>query len=152
MSQEGKDVEGRIGYTVKRLQMSLRSAGDGVLRPLGLTMPQYAALSAVARHPGLNNSDLARLCFVTRQTMNELLAGLHRAELVTRADHPRDRRVRQIELSATGRDVLERADRLVGAVEQRMTAGLDATERRELLELLTTCAESLEIHQALSPG
>ncbi len=144
MSQGVEDIDQRIGYSVKRLQQALRTAADEVLRPIGLTMPQYAALSALAAEPGLSNSELARRCFVTRQTMNDLLAGLQRSDLITRVSHPRDGRVRQIELTTTARGALERADREVAVVEQRMTLGLNATERRRLLGLLQTCAESLE--------
>ncbi len=148
MSQVAEDIEQRIGYSVKRLQQALRTAADGVLRPLGLTMPQYAALSALAAEPGMSNSELARRCFVTRQTMNDLLAGLRRADLVTRAAHPRDGRVRQIELTAAARDVLERSDRAVADVEERMISGLTATQRRELLSLLSTCAQGLDSTEA----
>ncbi|MBA3339347.1 MAG: MarR family transcriptional regulator, partial [Geodermatophilaceae bacterium] len=94
MSQVAEDIDQRIGYIVKRLQQGLRVAADEVLRPLGLTMPQYAALFALTTRPGLSNSELARRCFVTRQTMNDLLAGLQRADLITRAAHPHDGRVR----------------------------------------------------------
>lgn len=144
MSQGVEDIDQRIGYSVKRLQQALRAAGDEVLRPIGLTMPQYAALSALATQAGLSNSELARRCFVTRQTMNDLLAGLQRADLVTRAPHPLDGRVRQIELSATAQDVLRRADRAVAAVEQRMTKDVATHERQHLHELLLTCINSLE--------
>lgn len=144
MSQVDKNIDQRIGYSVKRLQQALRTAADEVLRPLGLTMPQYAALSALAAEPGLSNSELARRCFVTRQTMNDLLAGLRRAALVNRVAHPRDGRVRQIELSSTAEDVLRRADRAVAAVEQRMTRAVAASARLQLQELLAACIDNLE--------
>ncbi len=144
MSQVAEDIDQRIGYIVKRLQQGLRVAADEVLRPLGLTMPQYAALFALTTRPGLSNSELARRCFVTRQTMNDLLAGLQRADLITRAAHPHDGRVRQIELTASAHDVLGRADHRVAVVEQQVTTGLNAAERRQLLDLLQRCTANLE--------
>lgn len=144
MSQAVPDVETRIGYAVKRLQQAVRAAAERHLRPLGPTMPQYAALLALATRPGLSNSELARRCFVTRQTMNDLLAGLQRADLITRAAHPHDGRVRQIELTASAHDLLGRADHAVAAVEQQMTMGLNAAERRQLLDMLQSCTANLE--------
>ena len=72
----------RSGYLVKRVQQSLRRRCDAALRPTGLSMAQYAALRALADHPYASASELARLCFVTRQSAQDLLAGLRTAGLV----------------------------------------------------------------------
>lgn len=144
MSHVGVDSENRVGYAAKHLQQALRSAADHGLRPIGLTMPQYAVLSALAAGPGLSNSELARRCFVTRQTMNDVLVGLQRAGLISRQAHPRDRRVQRTELTRVGREILERGDAAVVEVEDQMTAGLSQAERRQLLSLLSTCIDNLE--------
>lgn len=144
MSQIDTEVEGRIGYAAKRLQQAVRAAAERQLRPVGLTMPQYAVLSALTDRPGLSNSELARRCFVTRQTMNEVLAGLQRAGLVTRAADPHDGRVQRIELTAAARRLAERGDRALGEVEEQMTVGLSESQRQQLLDLMLTCTESLE--------
>lgn len=144
MSQGETDIGGRIGYAAKRLQQALRTAADQRLRPIGLTMPQYAALSAMDSDPGLSNSELARRCFVTRQTMNEVLSGLEQRGLISRAAHPSDARVRRIDLTAEAREVLHRGHRAVEAVEDKMTAALDETECRTLYRMLVSCADSLE--------
>ena len=39
-------------------------------------MAQYAAMRALADHPEASASELARLCFVTRQSLQDLPAGL----------------------------------------------------------------------------
>jgi hypothetical protein len=61
---------------------------DAVLRPLDLTVPQYACLELLGRTPGLSNADLARGAFVTRQSMNGVLRGLQDRGLVTRPRSP----------------------------------------------------------------
>src|ERR1700712_1734783 len=78
-------VEGGAGYLVKRVQQSMRRRCDAALRPTGLSMAQYAALRALADHPEASASELARLCFVTRQSLQDLLAGLRSAGLVRSA-------------------------------------------------------------------
>ncbi len=144
MSQTAPDVETRIGYAVKRLQQAVRAAAERHLRPLGLTMPQYAVLSALADQPGLSNSELARRCFVTRQTMNEVLAGLQRVDLVTRAAHPQDGRVQRAELTATARNLVQRGDRVLADVEEQTTTGLTKSQRHQLLDMLLICRINLE--------
>ncbi|WP_420481531.1 MarR family winged helix-turn-helix transcriptional regulator [Actinopolymorpha pittospori] len=71
----------------------------------------------------LSGAELARRCFVTPQTMNQIVAGLEARALVQRAPHPTHRRILQISLSERGRTLLVEAHRGVGAVESRMTAG-----------------------------
>ena len=70
------DVEAGAGYLIKRVQQSLRRLCDAALRPTGLSMAQYVALRALADHPDASAAELARLCFVTRQSLQDLLAGL----------------------------------------------------------------------------
>lgn len=144
MSQEGTDLDHRVGYAAKRLQQAVRTAGDQVLRPIGLTMPQYAVLAVLTERPGLSNSELARACFVTRQTMNELLVGLQRAGLVSREAHPRDGRVQRIELTDVGRDLAGRGTSALAGVEERLTVGLTDAQRQQLLELMRICTRNLE--------
>ncbi|MGI8721111.1 MAG: MarR family winged helix-turn-helix transcriptional regulator [Geodermatophilaceae bacterium] len=138
------DLETRIGYAAKRLQQAVRAAAERRLAPLGLTMPQYAVLSALGRSPGLSNSELARRCFVTRQSMNDVLAGLLRVGLVTRVPHPRDGRVQRTQLTVAAQDVMARGDQALAEVEEQMAVGLTESQRRRLLELMWTCTTNLE--------
>ncbi|MDN5861556.1 MAG: MarR family transcriptional regulator, partial [Pseudonocardia sp.] len=64
------DLELVVGYVLKQAATALRAGMDAVLRPLALTVPQYACLELLGRHPGLSSSELARGAFVSRQAMN----------------------------------------------------------------------------------
>jgi DNA-binding MarR family transcriptional regulator len=138
-------VERRVGYAVKRLQHALRSAMDEALAPLGLTTAGYAALAALgeAAPAALSNAELARRCFVTPQTMNEVAAGLVRAGLAERQADPEDRRLVRLGLTGTGAAALERAHLAAAAVEARMLTRLDPDRRRDLATALAACLEGL---------
>jgi DNA-binding MarR family transcriptional regulator len=138
------DVEGGAGYLVKRVQQSLRRRCDAALRPTGLSMAQYTALRALADHPDASASELARLCFVTRQSLQDLLAGLRSAGLVQSAASPGHGRPTALALTPTGRKRLAASHDAVLGVEQSMVQGLSASARRQLADLLTQCAENLE--------
>jgi len=92
-------VERGVGYLVKRVQQSLRRRCDSALRPTGLTMSQYAVLRALHDHPDATASDLARLCFVTRQSLRDVLGGLRSADLVADAEAPPQGRKRSLQLT-----------------------------------------------------
>ncbi|GAA1620892.1 MULTISPECIES: MarR family winged helix-turn-helix transcriptional regulator [Brevibacterium] len=144
MSQESPRLESLIGYQLKHVQSLLKSRMDEVLRPLGLSTPQYACLELLERSPGASNSELARGAFVTRQAMNTLLRGLQDRDLVTRPDTVESGRARPTTLTADGQTLLAQASRLVEGIEERMVAGLDQAGRKRLGAALDTCIDALE--------
>lgn len=133
----------RVGYALKRAQQALRARMEDVLRPLGLTTPQYAVLSALELEPGISNAALARAAFVTAQTMQGIVANLEREGLLRRSADSTHRRVLHGELTASGRTVLRRAHRVVAEVEAAMTASLTERDALRLATLLKSCTESL---------
>ncbi len=140
----GRILGGRVGYELKRAQHTLRLEMDGALREVGLTTPQYAALSVVEGEEGLSGALLARRCFVTPQTMNGILVNLEKAGLLERRPHPEHGRVLQAYLTSNGEGMLSRAHALVGAIEGRMLEDLTEDERGRLLSVLRGCADALE--------
>src|SRR3954451_3507024 len=87
MEQEAVgDLELSVGYVLKQVHASMRTAMDEALRPLDLTVPQYACLELLGQNPGLSNAELARRAFVTRQSMNLVLRRLQERGLLTRPD------------------------------------------------------------------
>ena len=96
-------LEQSVGYQLKRAQHALRIQMDNALREVGLTTPQYAALSAIEETPGLSGNKIARRCFVTPQTMNLILANVESAGLIVRHPHPEYGRILQAYLTQVGR-------------------------------------------------
>jgi DNA-binding MarR family transcriptional regulator len=137
-------TETSAGYLVKRVQQSLRRRCDAALRPTGLSMAQYVALRALADLPEASASELARRCFVTRQSLQDLLTGLRSAGWVTDAPSAPRGRARALALTATGRRRLAAGDAAVNAVDAAMVTDLAPAERRQLAALLVRCAENLE--------
>lgn len=136
-------VENAVGYVLKETAVALRSAMDAVLRPLELTVSQYACLELLGQRPGLSNADLARAAFVTRQSMNVVLQGLEARGLVTRPAVAARGRELPAELTDEGRTQLITASTLVRGVEKQMCAGLSAQRQQALLETLTACVRNL---------
>jgi len=122
----------RVGYELKKAQHALRLGIDEELRELGVTTPQYAAMSVLAEEPGLSNAQLARRSFVTPQTMNQILARLGASGMVERRAHAEHGRVFQ-----------RLCHRRVFAVEEQMVSALSDAERLRLIRALRGCAEAL---------
>jgi DNA-binding MarR family transcriptional regulator len=123
-------MEGRIGYQLKRAHQAFCQVVDDALRQVGLTTAQYAVLGFLEDADALSSAELARRCYVTPQTMNQLVAGLQARGVIRRAAHPSHGRILQTSLTEQGRRLVAQAHERVGAVEARMTAGLSRLRHR----------------------
>jgi DNA-binding MarR family transcriptional regulator len=153
MSSDGmpEPMAKRFGYAVKLAQHALRIRMDEALRPLGLTAPQYAVLSAVELDSGLSNASLARAAFVTPQTMQGILANLEREKLLVRRADPNHGRILRTRLTGLGRKALSRAHYIVSAVEGTVIAAIGAEEAEQMTPLLLQCAKALAQADKLRP-
>lgn len=132
-----------VGYLLKQAATALRVSMETALRPLGLTVSQYACLEQLSRNPGLSNAELARAVFVSRQSMNGVLVGLQERALVARPHVAPQGRVLPTLLTDLGRERLGAASRTVAAVERRMVDGLDDHEQDDVRQHLRAFVAAL---------
>lgn len=133
----------RLGVLIKQAQALLNQRMHEVLRPLGLSVPQYACLQALRDEPGITGSELARRVFVSRQSMNVLVQGLEKRDLVVRSEDPGPRRERATMLTPEAADLVERARDAVVDVVATMTGDLVAGDLKHLEALLARCCAAL---------
>jgi DNA-binding MarR family transcriptional regulator len=132
-----------LGILVKKTQSLLNQAMDRELRPLGLTVTQFACLRALRETPGLSGSALARRMFVSRQSMNGVVTGLEKRGLVLRSAVPGAHRDRGTVLTPTAADLLTDAERAVARVVSAMTRGVPSEDLVTTLAVLTTVSGNL---------
>lgn len=140
-----------LGVLVKQTQAVLHQRMDDALRPLGLRVPQYACLQALADEPGSTGSELARRAFVSRQSMNVLVQGLEGRGLVERSADPGPRRERTTMLTPAGRSLVGRAREAVATVAELMVSPLTADDLGRLRTLLETCRDVLATPRDADP-
>ena len=141
----GAPTLSRVGYLIKRAQSALRASMDEAFRPLGLSVSQYAILEALGEtaEPEASNAAIARRCFITPQSANEMLAAMTEGRLVSRRSNAKTRRI-TFSLTRRGRDMCFEGRRLSLAIEERMLLGQSKEDRERLANLLIRCASSLE--------
>lgn len=138
-------LEKSVGYILKEATVTLRAAMDLGLRPLDLSVAQYACLELLQQSPGLSNAELAREAFVSRQSMNLVLRGLQQRGLLTRPDTAAHGRARPITLTTLGQQRWRQASTTVRAIETAMLTPFTVAQQQRLLADLTTCAATLKI-------
>ena len=97
-----------------------------------MTPPQFAVLTMIVSYPGLSGADLARLTFLTPQTINVIVGNLEKAGAIDKSAHASHGRILQLTATAKGQALLKRCRIRVMEVEDRI-GGLVGREI-ELLE------------------
>ncbi len=136
--------QNRLLTFIKRAEQASQAAKGRAVRAESLTTAQYNVLLVLSHSPGITSSELARRCFVTAQTMSSVLTRLLDRDLVARTPHDRHPAVLEITVTATGKRLLQRADKRVTAVETTLTDALTPDEQEHLRDLLTRCTTAAE--------
>ena len=70
---------------------------DHALADVDLTPPQFAVLTMLRAYPGISNADLARLSFLTPQTVCVIVANLEKRGALTRRPHAIHGRIQHLD-------------------------------------------------------
>ncbi len=129
---------------VIRHLFNARRYGAGAEGSHELARMEARTVTFVGRNPGVTHSDLVAHLARDKGQVARLVAALReRGLLVARTDSA-DRRVQRLDLTAKGRSAQTAIQRERQRVAKESVAGLDATERRELLTLLRKVRRNLE--------
>jgi DNA-binding MarR family transcriptional regulator len=147
---EGKrGTEGYLGYLVRQANVAVRAAIEKALADLDITPPQFAVLTMIVAYPGVSGADLARLTFLTPQTINVIVANLVRAKLIAKTADPAHGRILKLEATAKGQALLKRCRERAQGVEKRLTKSLSAADekvvRRWLADIAVILSEAKDL-------
>jgi DNA-binding MarR family transcriptional regulator len=111
-----------------------------LLEPMGLTHPQYLVMLALWEESPLTVTELGRRLSLEPATLSPLVKRLEASGLVTRERDPRDVRALAVSLTARGRRLRARAERIPPAILDRL--GISLGELEELRDGLTRVIEA----------
>jgi DNA-binding MarR family transcriptional regulator len=133
-----KTIDEMPGHLARRFQQIAVAVFLAEVEEAGydLTPVQYAALAAVAAHPGVDQVTLAGLIAFDRTTITGVVDRLVAKGLITRRASSRDRRARELTITAAGRQTLRGIAPAVEAAQRTMLRGLTGKEASDLLRLL----------------
>jgi len=138
------EIYGMPGHLIRRLhQISISLFADSTARAgFDLTAVQYAALVAIDAHPGLDQATLAGLIAYDRATIGGVVDRLVAKKLVLRKVSARDRRARELFLTAAGRKLLKAVTPVVRRAQDPILSGLTDAEKQTFLKLLRKTTEA----------
>ncbi|MGH1357439.1 MAG: MarR family winged helix-turn-helix transcriptional regulator [Burkholderiaceae bacterium] len=127
------DLDGLPGHYIRRLQQIAVAIFLEETDECSITPVQFAAMQTVFDTPGIDQRTLAATIGFDTSTIGGVIDRLEARGLIERHPSPTDRRVRQLKLTTTGRELLGRITPLVARAQARILAPLPAPEREQFL-------------------
>jgi len=103
---------------------------------LGLSLAQCKVLAYLQRNEGISQIRLAELTDTDPMTLARILERMERHGWIERRPDPADRRARRLFLKAPAMELLHRIWRVADRARADAMAGISATDRANLMDLL----------------
>jgi DNA-binding MarR family transcriptional regulator len=123
-----------IGKTTKIVDYYLHEALQQ--HGLDLTKEQMIVLKKLHQKDGLNQNELARLTWRDKSSLARLLAKMEQKEYISRKKLPSDKRINQVFLTATGREVFETTRPVIQEIIGTMEKGISEADIQHMITIL----------------
>ncbi|MXN64398.1 MarR family transcriptional regulator [Stappia sp. GBMRC 2046] len=123
------------GHLIRRLHQRSTQVFQSEMQKAGfdLTPVQFAALEVLRTNPGIDQASLSAMIAYDRATIGGVIDRLEHKGLVERAVSESDRRARILNLTESGRRVVESALPVVRMLQTEILSNLDDAERKQFL-------------------
>jgi DNA-binding MarR family transcriptional regulator len=138
-----KALYARPGFLLRRGHQIAVSIFMEECAKVGLTPPQHSVLIAAGEHPGLSQSDVARLIGFDRATIGQVVRGLEARGFVRRDSSGRNK---ALQLTSKGAAALKRAGVAMERTSARLLSPFNQREQAVFMALLARLASRLNDH------
>jgi DNA-binding MarR family transcriptional regulator len=149
---ERENTIARIMRAQQRMYHAFAFDRSDPLLAANLTMPQLKALLIISLHPSASGQDVMAAMGVSLATVTGIVDRLAAQGLVNRREDPRDRRVRRLELTPKGQELMDGIITAGAAHQRRLLARLDADELLVVERAVQLLLEAVEAERRESPS
>jgi DNA-binding MarR family transcriptional regulator len=133
-----------LGTLLKRAEQAMLRSKNAALKPIGLTLGQYVALSELEAQQGITAATLARACLVSPQAMMILLKTMEQQGLIARRAHPRHANVLELRITEVGQEALHAARTRMAPLEKKILGAFSDKELKSFRAFLVKFIASAE--------
>lgn len=134
----------RPGFLLRRAHQIAVAIFENACNSMLLTPAQFAVLTVVNAHPGINQTLLAQAIGLDKVTVSHLLRSLEQRGLILRGYNCGNRRSLCLSLTATGLNLLDTAEPAVSLAYRQFLQPLAPTQQQTLMALLNQLNQQLE--------
>jgi DNA-binding MarR family transcriptional regulator len=140
---------GGFGYALMHAAQSWRTEATAVLKPHGLTVPQFLVVMALFRQVShewapLTQTEVAARLGMDANTASQVVRGLERRGILQRTRHTEDARALALSLSAAGIETARAASADARRLNDLYFSVISADQLAELGQILETLSTESE--------
>jgi DNA-binding MarR family transcriptional regulator len=131
-------MEYQVGFLLSRATWAMNNFVNRILRESNLadiSVAYFAVLQALWENDGLSISDLGERAQLEKSTMTSLIDRMEGAGLLSREDHPTDRRAYRICLTGRGKELVDKLDEVVSRAYKHLTRGIPEKDLQKSIEV-----------------
>ncbi len=127
------------GHLIRRLHQRSSQVFTARTQAAGfdLTSVQFAAMDAIANHPGADQATIAQLIAFDRATIGGVIDRLLQKGWIRRSVSERDRRARVLDLTPKGKRLMAEVLPVVADLQDEVLSPLTAEEKATFMTLAT---------------
>lgn len=138
-----------VGFLVSDIARLIGVEYNRIMKPMGLTTPQFRMIMQLQRQEGVTQSHLANILAVGKVSTSGLIDRLEQSGWIERRPDPGDRRSNLIYLTDKGHKIEERMLDTGNTLTKQTLKNLNNKQRSTLIDLLVTVkANLLEVESA----
>jgi DNA-binding MarR family transcriptional regulator len=130
------ELNDRVGYFLRRLQIAVFTDFIRTLAPVDVRPAQYSVLVLIAANPGRSQAAIGKALHIERARLARMLHELERRQWIERRASSGDGRSHALYLTQTGEDAMLRITRLAAQHEKHMVKFIGRDLRKLLLQSL----------------
>ena len=136
MSDDDSELIEMPGHLIRRLQQIASALFLEQAKAFDFTPVQYAALVAIEKHPGLDQTMLCNEIALDRSTIGDVVGRLEKRGLIKRTNGAVDRRTKSLHVTVAGGRMIRDIEPAVEATQRLILAPLKANERSAFMQML----------------
>ncbi|HTU65435.1 MAG TPA: MarR family transcriptional regulator [Steroidobacteraceae bacterium] len=131
-----------IGYALRRAQGTVYAELNDGLARLDIRPLQYTLMLIVSENPGASQTSVCDALGMQKANCVPTMSELERRGFITRRKSSSDARSYELQLTAKGRRMLERASEVQSLHESRLVERIGVEGRQQLLSLLNRLSDT----------
>ena len=134
------------GHGIRRLQQIAVAVFSQGAQPHGVTPVQFAVLQLLEHMPGIDQRTLAQEVGFDKATIGGVIDRLEARGLLLRQQTPKDRRVKLLNLTDAGKELLQALMPIALQAQRHMLDPLSDEERQQFIDLMARVLAHHEGH------
>ena len=120
---------GYLGLMLRKAANAYKNKMEKLLLEQGITASQFTVLNIISTFPQCTNTDVARMAYLTPQTMNLIVNKLVKMNAVQKNKHPENKLIQLLEITSIGEQILMQCNVIVLTLENQLELNIEKNDQ-----------------------